>query len=551
MVVKILDSVGSFHGIEYNEKKTIKGKSELLSAKNFGILDIAGTASKQDYVNYMKRVASLNPEIKKTQFHAVISTKGGEHSTEELHLIAERYLEKMGYGNNPYLIYSHNDTANNHVHMVSTRVDKEGKAVKNSFEYLKSQKVINEIMKLSPELAYSNDKENVFKYNISTEAQFKLLFEKKGYTISNANDQVLNIYKYGQKVGEISKDEILNKIQSSNVAKENIQQTKAIIDKYKSIYNPVLNWKGEKLPGGGESTTIGKYSSNLSEYLKNKHGLEMEFHSKNGLTPYGYTIIDNKNKSIYKGSEIMPLGKLITKDESKVLTEEKTKEIDKLILNAKSLADLRLELKGYGGSISNKGIIKFQGQPSNFLISDEYLKSLKYEDRLIKANSFNPSTTKERNVVASINYVKPQDIKVTDKNYDNSAELILKLKDAINNNQELGQALKNENAKILSNQSEIFLVGTKEPSIINIKESFNQQELAYIMERVNIKEQGGEQQVKNIFDQGQTKQEDDKNEVAELIVDFFDGVSGIFQQMKNEKDTGKKKSKEHNPGLSR
>ena len=94
-------------------------------------------------------------------------------------------------------------------------------------------------------------------------------------------------------------------------------------------------------------------------------------------------------------------------------------------------------------------------------------------------------------------------------------------------------------------------MGTKEPSIINIKESFNQQELAYIMERVNIKEQGGEQQVKNIFDQGQTKQEDDKNEVAELIVDFFDGVSGIFQQMKNEKDTGKKKSKEHNPGLSR
>ncbi len=58
----------------------------------------------------------------------------------------------MGYGDNPYLIYCHADTKNNHVHMVSTRVDKNGNKVDDTFEKIRSQKVLQEILNQDPHM---------------------------------------------------------------------------------------------------------------------------------------------------------------------------------------------------------------------------------------------------------------------------------------------------------------------------------------------------------------------------------------------------------------
>ena len=54
MIVKILSSAKNFEGIDYNERKNELSKSQLLKAKNFGVLGHSGEElSKVDYINYM------------------------------------------------------------------------------------------------------------------------------------------------------------------------------------------------------------------------------------------------------------------------------------------------------------------------------------------------------------------------------------------------------------------------------------------------------------------------------------------------------------------
>ena len=143
MVAKILSSSSSFNGVSYNEKKNEKGQSELLSAKNF---DLKDNATKQDYKEVLKLYAKGNKNLSSPQFHATISCKEREYTFEELKNIAEKWVDKMGYGKQPYLIFGHGDTDNNHVHIVSVRVDSNGKTISDKFEKLRAQQAINEIM---------------------------------------------------------------------------------------------------------------------------------------------------------------------------------------------------------------------------------------------------------------------------------------------------------------------------------------------------------------------------------------------------------------------
>ncbi|MDR1129796.1 MAG: relaxase/mobilization nuclease domain-containing protein, partial [Prevotellaceae bacterium] len=50
-------------------------------------------------------------------------------SNEQLSEIAQTYMRKMGYGDQPFIVYLHEDIERRHIHIVSMRVDENGKKI--------------------------------------------------------------------------------------------------------------------------------------------------------------------------------------------------------------------------------------------------------------------------------------------------------------------------------------------------------------------------------------------------------------------------------------
>ena len=147
MIAKILKHSKSFAGIEYNRLKTENGKAEMLEAKNFeleAMVGLTGQPSAATYLDFLNYVSDRRPDVNYRQFHAVISCAGRELSKEQLLDAARIYIDKMGYGDQPYLVFFHKDTDNNHVHIVSTRVRYDGSLVSDKSERYRSLAAIRE-----------------------------------------------------------------------------------------------------------------------------------------------------------------------------------------------------------------------------------------------------------------------------------------------------------------------------------------------------------------------------------------------------------------------
>lgn len=318
MIVKILGSASSnFHGVQYNDKKVEKGTGELMLMKNFPSF-IDENSSQEEVRNYLKSI-SKNEKVKKPQFHAVISTKFQQHSKEELTKVAEDFMQEMGYGNQPFIVVFHNDTENNHVHIVSTRVDKSTrKKLNDSYERLKAQKALADTLEKRYGISSEEKLEKLLNYQISSLKQLEILLERNGFKLTkNTNDEnALGILKNGVREKTINGNQLI----FSNVKNDNrAKQIKAILNKYKEVYsNKVFKVEDRRylekmLPEEKQKENWKpkiEFESELQKKLRDVFGIDVIFHHKDELHPFGYTLIDHKTETIYKGSEILKMNDL-------------------------------------------------------------------------------------------------------------------------------------------------------------------------------------------------------------------------------------------------
>ena len=150
LVFKIMKPAASFHGVDYNERKQQKGQASLIHIQNFGHLQDGRTYfSREALKKYLAFYSKRNSRVKSPQFHDILSCKEQSFTNHQLKEYAIQLIQKMGYGDSPLLIYAHTDTKNNHIHIVSSRIDSDSREILDSYEGIKANKILTDLLSIN------------------------------------------------------------------------------------------------------------------------------------------------------------------------------------------------------------------------------------------------------------------------------------------------------------------------------------------------------------------------------------------------------------------
>ena len=147
MIAKISATENLGGAIGYNFKKVEKGEASILLATEL-YQDKEGTYTMEDVLADMEALIPKNCRTKKMVFHCSLNPHPDEKlSDEQLTQIAKEYMEELGYGKQPYIVFKHNDIAREHIHIVSLRVDSKGRKINDKYEGRRSKKITDALEK--------------------------------------------------------------------------------------------------------------------------------------------------------------------------------------------------------------------------------------------------------------------------------------------------------------------------------------------------------------------------------------------------------------------
>ena len=147
MVANIRSGATPGGALRYNKEKVDKDEAAVLFWQKmlepfdkYGQLDI--DTCMESFWPYLE----ANRRTTNTVFHASLNPSLEDRLTDEqLREIANEYMQKMGYGDQPYIVFKHKDIDRQHLHIVSLRVDEQGRKISDSHEYDRSMSVLREL----------------------------------------------------------------------------------------------------------------------------------------------------------------------------------------------------------------------------------------------------------------------------------------------------------------------------------------------------------------------------------------------------------------------
>ena len=141
MIAKISATENLGGALGYNFKKVQHNEASVLCVNELRE-GFDGTYRIDKVLRDMQALIPEKCRTKKTVFHCSLNPHPDEKlSDEQLTQIAKEYMEALGYGKQPYIVFKHNDIAREHIHIVSLRIDGEGKKINDKFEKRRSKKI--------------------------------------------------------------------------------------------------------------------------------------------------------------------------------------------------------------------------------------------------------------------------------------------------------------------------------------------------------------------------------------------------------------------------
>ena len=333
-MVAVIKTGNSIHRIfNYNENKVMAKVAECIGAGNYPV-DSDKMSLSMKLNRFLKQI-ELNENVKRNSVHISLNFHPSEShlSKEKLLEIAETYMEKIGFGKQPYLVYQHHDSGHPHIHLVSIKVRPDGSRIdmnnigRNQSE--PARKAIEKEFELVVAETQKNQKTQLKRVSVS-----KALYGKSQtkMAIQNVLEAVLNQYRYA------SLPELNAVLKQYNVMAERGNENSRVFQhngllyrildadgnpvgvpiKASLFYNkPILKYLQEKFRENEAKRTpyksrvknaIDMFLSGkkvtLQDLIKalEKQGIHVALRQNDTGLIYGITYVDHQTKCVFNGS---------------------------------------------------------------------------------------------------------------------------------------------------------------------------------------------------------------------------------------------------------
>lgn len=327
MVAKIGRGSNLYGALAYNNLKVEHENGKILLANKM-IETPSGQYSVAQLVSSFEPYLVANRNTEKHTLHISLNPDPKDKVNDDrFKELAEEYMNKMGYGDQPYVVFKHTDISRTHIHIVSVCVNEEGKKISDKFEKRRSMNVCRDL-ETKYGLIPATNKEQERNDKIFLPVNYRNGDVKK--QIGSVITHLPNYYKF-RTLGEynallslfnISAEKIVSEQQglmyfSLNEKGEKVGHPfkSSLFGKHTGLPSLDLHFKNsqEKLKITNSSTTlkalIGMVLSSTNDEMDFKkqlvqHGVNVVVRRNDSGRIYGITFIDHNSKSVWNGSRL-------------------------------------------------------------------------------------------------------------------------------------------------------------------------------------------------------------------------------------------------------